>query len=101
MIIVNKQFVVNVIGAGLAGSEASFYLASKGIKVNLFDMKPSQMTPAHKNTNFGELVCSNSLKSKLPTTASGMLKGELEIMGSTILSIAKECEIDAGCLLKK
>ena len=92
----NKQFVVNVIGAGLAGSEASFYLASKGIKVNLFDMKPSQMTPAHKNTNFGELVCSNSLKSKLPTTASGMLKGELEIMGSTILSIAKECEIDAG-----
>lgn len=92
----NDEIVVNVIGAGLAGSEASLYLSSRGVKVNLFDMKPHAMTPAHKNQNFAEIVCSNSFKSKLPTTASGMLKGELEIMGSRLLEIAKQNSVDAG-----
>lgn len=92
----NREIVVNVVGAGLAGSEASLYLSANGVKVNLFDMKPKQKTPAHKNDCFAEIVCSNSLKSKLPTTASGMLKGELEIMGSRLLEIAKENAVDAG-----
>ena len=92
----NKEIVVNIIGAGLAGCEASLYLSKMGAKVNLYDMKPTQKTPAHKNDCFAEIVCSNSLKSKLPTTASGMLKGELEIMGSKLLEIAKENAVDAG-----
>ena len=92
----NKEIVVNIIGAGLAGCEASLYLSKMGAKVNLYDMKPKQKTPAHKNDCFAEIVCSNSLKSKLPTTASGMLKGELEIMGSRLLEIAKENAVDAG-----
>ncbi len=92
----NKEIVVNIIGAGLAGCEASLYLSKMGTKVNLYDMKPKQKTPAHKNDGFAEIVCSNSLKSKLPTTASGMLKGELEIMGSRLLEIAKENAVDAG-----
>lgn len=92
----NDEIVVNVIGAGLAGSEASLYLSKYGVKVNLFDMKPKSMTPAHKNECFAEIVCSNSFKSKLPTTASGMLKGELEIMGSRLLEIAKQNAVDAG-----
>lgn len=92
----NDEIVVNVIGAGLAGSEASLYLSKQGVKVNLFDMKPKSMTPAHKNECFAEIVCSNSFKSKLPTTASGMLKGELEIMGSRLLEIAKQNAVDAG-----
>lgn len=91
-----NEIVVNVIGAGLAGSEASLYLSAHGVKVNLFDMKPHQKTPAHKNDCFAEIVCSNSFKSKLPTTASGMLKGELEIMGSRLLEIAKQNAVDAG-----
>ena len=54
---------INVIGAGLAGSEAAYYLAKRGHKVKLYDIKPENFTPAHKNPDFGELVCSNSLKS--------------------------------------
>lgn len=92
----NCNKIVNIYGAGLAGCEASFYLANHGFKVNLYDMKPSHMTPAHTNKNFAELVCSNSLKSTLPTTASGLLKAELEVMGCSLLDIAKECEVDAG-----
>lgn len=87
---------VNVIGAGLAGSEASLYLANKGIKVNLFEMKPILKTPAHKSDNFGELVCSNSLKSVDPTNASGLLKLELKSLGCSLLEIAEKSKVSAG-----
>jgi len=66
-----------VVGAGLAGCEAAFQIASRGIKVLLYDIKPSQKTPAHKLSTFAELVCSNSLKSILPDNAHGLLKQEL------------------------
>ncbi len=92
----NKKQFVNIIGAGLAGCEASLFLANNGICVKLYEMKPKKFTPAHKNQDFAEIVCSNSFKSTLPTTASGMLKGELEIMGSKLLEVAKTCSVEAG-----
>ena len=67
-----KECKVNVIGAGLAGSEAALFLAGLGVKVNLFEMKPKAKTPAHKLDGFCELVCSNSLKSEDIETASGL-----------------------------
>ena len=79
---------VSVIGAGLAGCEASYQLAKRGIEVDLYDIKPTKFTPAHSNPNFAEIVCSNSLKSTDLTTASGLLKKELELFDSLILKTA-------------
>ena len=93
----NKE--VNVIGGGLAGCEASLFLAKNGIKVNLYEMKPNQKTPAHKSDNLGELVCSNSLKSVDIGTASGLLKKELELLGCSLLEIAKSVSVSAGSAL--
>lgn len=90
---------VNVIGAGLAGSEAALYLAKKGFKVNLFEMKPTSKSPAHKNDGFGELVCTNSLKSTDSQTASGLLKLEMQELGSSILEIAQRVKVPAGSAL--
>ncbi len=73
---------INIIGAGLAGSEAALYLADMGLKVRLFEMRPGKMTPAHQTGLAAELVCSNSLKSTLPDTPAGMLKAELRVLGS-------------------
>ena len=88
---------INVIGGGLAGSEAAYYLAKKGYKVNLYDLKPKSFTPAHSNKNFGELVCSNSLKGNDPySNACGLLKEELRILGSFVIEVADRVKVPAG-----
>lgn len=87
---------VNVIGAGLAGSEATYQLLTRGFKVNLYEMKPKKFSPAHKNPNFAELVCSNSLKSEEINTSSGLLKSELTKLNSLLISIAREVKVPAG-----
>ncbi len=90
---------VNVIGAGLAGSEACYQLLKRGYKVNLFEMKPVKFSPAHKNTNFAELVCSNSLKSNDVTSACGLLKEELRHLDSLVINIADSVKVPAGSAL--
>ncbi len=88
-----------VIGAGLAGSEAAWQLAQRGIQVELIEMKPHKMTPAHHSTDFGELVCSNSLRGDKLENAVGLLKEELRRMGSLIISCADATRVEAGgCL---
>lgn len=87
---------VTVIGAGLAGAEASWQLANHGIKVDLIEMKPNKFTPAHKNKDFGELVCSNSFKSDTLDFATGLLKAELREMGSFVLSCADKTRIPSA-----
>ena len=87
---------VIVIGAGLAGSEAAWQLAQRGIPVELREMKPQKMTPAHHSGDFGELVCSNSLRSDQLENAVGLLKEELRRMGSLILSCADAHRVEAG-----
>ena len=91
-----KKNKVTIIGAGLAGCEACYQLAKRGINVDLIDIKPSSFTPAHSNSNFAEIVCSNSLKSLDVTTASGLLKKELELLDSLILKVARSCSVPAG-----
>ncbi len=87
---------VNIIGAGLAGSECALYLANHGIKVNLYDIKGKQFTPAHHSENYAEIVCSNSLKSDDENTASGVFKQELTLLGSALLKTAYENRVPAG-----
>lgn len=87
---------VNVIGAGLAGSEASLQLAKRKIKVNLFEMRPAKTTGAHKTDKFAEFVCSNSLGASDCSNASGLLKKEMEILGGELIKIARECAVPAG-----
>ena len=87
---------INIIGAGLAGSEAALYLANNGYKVNLYEMKGIKMSPAHHSKNYAEIVCSNSLKSDDENTASGVLKRELTLLGSTLLNIAYKTKVPAG-----
>jgi len=88
--------VVNVIGAGLAGCEAAWILAQNGINVRLFEMKPEKFTPAHKYKGFAELVCSNSLKAERLESAAGLLKYEMELLGSLTVPCAKENSVEAG-----
>ncbi len=90
---------VKVIGLGLAGSEAVYQLATRGIEVDAYEMKPKKFSPAHSNANFAEIVCSNSLKSEDLSTASGCLKTELEILDSLILRCAKMARVPAGSAL--
>jgi methylenetetrahydrofolate--tRNA-(uracil-5-)-methyltransferase len=87
---------INIIGAGLAGSEAALQFADAGWLVHLYEMRPQKMTPAHETAYFAELVCSNSLKSLLITTASGLLKEEMKILGCKLLSLAEDCAVPAG-----
>jgi len=87
---------VTVIGGGLAGSEAAWQLASRGISVNLFEMRPEVETGAHQTSDLGELVCSNSLGSDLPDRASGVLKAELRQLGSMLINCADETSVPAG-----
>ena len=90
---------VTVIGAGLAGSEAAWQLANRGIAVNLYEMKPKKMTPAHHSPDFAELVCSNSLRGDRLENAVGLLKEELRRVGSLILQCADATRVEAGgCL---
>ncbi len=91
----NNQ-TVKIVGAGLAGCECALQLAKHGIKVKLFDMKPQKMSPAHKNKNFCELVCSNTLKSTSLEFASGLLKAEMKELGSEVLKSAENCKVPAG-----
>ena len=87
---------VNVIGAGLAGSECALQLAKRGIKVNLYEMRPEKMTGAHTSEKFAEFVCSNSLGAYDITNASGLLKKEMEILGGELIKIIYECQVPAG-----
>lgn len=87
---------VTVIGGGLAGTEAALQLAKRGIKVDLYEMKPNKFSDAHSNINLAEIVCSNSFKSNLITSACGLLKEELRILGSELIKIADEVRVPAG-----
>ena len=87
---------VKVIGAGLAGCEAAFKLANLGIEVDLYEMKPTKYSAAHKSQYFAELVCSNSLKAQRLNSAAGLLKWEMEQFGSVCISAAKQCAVPAG-----
>ena len=90
---------VTIIGAGLAGAEAAYFLARNGVKVTLYEMRPEKATPAHQTGNFAELVCSNSLKSENLETASGLLKKELAVFKSLILRAARATKVPAGSAL--
>ncbi|HZH58153.1 MAG TPA: FADH(2)-oxidizing methylenetetrahydrofolate--tRNA-(uracil(54)-C(5))-methyltransferase TrmFO [Metabacillus sp.] len=92
----SQEAVVNVIGAGLAGSEAAWQLAKRGIKVRLYEMRPVKQTPAHHTDKFAELVCSNSLRANNLTNAVGVLKEEMRILDSVIIKAADECAVPAG-----
>ena len=87
---------INVIGAGLAGCEAAWQIAERGIKVNLYDMKPKKFSPAHKSENLCELVCSNSFKAERVDSAAGLLKEELRKMNSLVVECADKCKVPAG-----
>lgn len=87
---------INVIGAGLAGSEVAYQIAKQKINVKLYEMKPTKYSPAHSNPNFAEIVCSNSLKSNLLTNACGLLKEELRRLDSLLIKTADETSVPAG-----
>ena len=91
-----RQADVTIIGGGLAGSEAAWQLAQRGLSVRLYEMRPKKVTPAHKTGLFAELVCSNSLRSKEITNAVGLLKEEMKILGSLIMEAAVASEVPAG-----
>lgn len=90
------QQVVNVIGAGLAGSEAAWQIAKQGVQVHLYEMRPVKQTPAHHTEQFAELVCSNSLRANQLTNAVGVLKEEMRKLDSVIIRAADECAVPAG-----
>lgn len=89
-----KKFTV--IGAGLAGCEAAWQIAEAGYEVTLLEMKPKKFSPAHKNKNFAELVCSNSLKASRIDSAAGLLKEEMARLGSLTVPVARNCAVPAG-----
>ncbi len=89
-----KQVIV--VGAGLAGSECALQLADRGVQVKLYEQRPVHSSPAHHTENFAELVCSNSLKNLKPESCAGLLKCELEILGSRLLQYAVEAQVPAG-----
>ncbi|MBP5550657.1 MAG: methylenetetrahydrofolate--tRNA-(uracil(54)-C(5))-methyltransferase (FADH(2)-oxidizing) TrmFO [Bacilli bacterium] len=90
------DYVVNVIGAGLAGCEATYQLIKRGIKVRLYEMRPGKSSPAHKTANFAELVCSNSLRARSIENAVGLLKEEMNRLDSLIMKCALNNEVEAG-----
>lgn len=87
---------ITVVGGGLAGSEAAYQIAKRGIKVKLYEMKPNNFSPAHSNNNLAEIVCSNSFKSNLHTNACGLLKEELRNLDSLLIKVADETAVPAG-----
>jgi methylenetetrahydrofolate--tRNA-(uracil-5-)-methyltransferase len=91
-----KEVIINVIGAGLAGSEAAWQIAKRGIKVRLYEMRPVKQTPAHHTDQFAELVCSNSLRADTLTNAVGVLKEEMRKLDSVIIGSADACAVPAG-----
>jgi len=92
----SKIKTIKIIGAGLAGCEAALQFADNNWQVELYEMRPGKQTEAHQTGDFAEVVCSNSLKSKLITTASGLLKEEMKILGCKLLPIAEEYSVPAG-----
>src|SRR3954471_8927058 len=90
------MYRIKIIGAGLAGSEAAWQCAWRGMAVDLYEMRPVRSTPAHQSAEFAELVCSNSLKSESENTAPWLLKEEMRRAGSLLLDIARECAVPAG-----
>jgi len=97
--ITNPQSAITVIGAGLAGAEAAWHAAQRGLPVILYEMRPGRMTPAHQTGDMAELVCSNSLGSNLPDRALGLLKNELRRLGSLIIACADRTAVPAGAAL--
>ena len=87
---------ITVIGGGLAGCEAAYQIAKRGVKVKLYEMKPKKFSPAHSNANLAEIVCSNSFKSNLHTNACGLLKEELRLLDSLLIKIADKTAVPAG-----
>ena len=87
---------ITIIGGGLAGCEAAYQIAKRGIKVKLYEMKPQKFSEAHSNKNLAEIVCSNSFKSNLHTNACGLLKEELRELDSLLIKIADETSVPAG-----
>lgn len=85
-----------VVGGGLAGSEAAWRAAQRGLKVRLYEMRPTMQTGAHQTQDLAELVCSNSLGSNLPDRASGLLKNETRLLGSMLLECAEQASLPAG-----
>ncbi|MFZ0890285.1 MAG: methylenetetrahydrofolate--tRNA-(uracil(54)-C(5))-methyltransferase (FADH(2)-oxidizing) TrmFO, partial [Candidatus Binataceae bacterium] len=94
-----KSPIVDVIGAGLAGSEAAFQLARRGVRVRLFEMRPVRTTEAHRTGRFAELVCSNSLRNASMQTAIGLLKEEMRRLGSLVIAVAGRTSVPAGAAL--
>ena len=92
----NKENIVNIIGAGLAGCECAYILSKYNIKCRLYEMKPNKKSPAHVSNDFAELVCSNSLKSEQITNACGLLKEEMRILGSLFVEAAYKSKVPAG-----
>ncbi len=91
--------VVTVIGAGLAGAEAAWQIARRGVRVRLVEMKPVKRTPAHRQDGFAELVCSNSLRSDQLSNAVGLLKAEMRLCGSLVMEAADATRVPAGSAL--
>src|SRR5215475_8696822 len=87
---------IRIIGAGLAGSEAAWQCARRGVHVRLYEMRPVRSTPAHQTANFAELVCSNSLKSDTENTAPWLLKEEMRRAGALLMEIARRTAVPAG-----
>ena len=87
---------INIIGGGLAGCEACHYLSKKGYKINLYEMRPKVETGAHKTDKFGELVCSNSLRSDSLSNACGILKREMGMLDSIVIKAARTTKVEAG-----
>ena len=90
-----KEYIT-IIGGGLAGTEAAYQIAKRGIKVKLYEMKPEKFSPAHSNNNLAEIVCSNSFKSNLHTNACGLLKEELRLLDSLLIKTADKVAVPAG-----
>ena len=93
---VKMKDYITIIGGGLAGCEAAYQIAKRGVKVKLYEMKPVKFSPAHSSENLAEIVCSNSFKSNLLTNACGLLKEELRRLGSLLIKIADETSVPAG-----
>ena len=87
---VKMKDYITVVGGGLAGCEAAYQIAKRGVKVKLYEMKPVKFSPAHCSENLAEIVCSNSFKSNLHTNACGLLKEELRILDSLLIKMADE-----------
>src|SRR4030095_14675765 len=92
----NSDCFINIVGGGLAGSEAAWQAARRGLRVRLFEMRPGLTTGAHRTGNLAELVCSNSLKSDEANTAPRLLKDELRAGGSLLIELAEQTAVPAG-----